>query len=141
MPKPTDTNGLTFGMVVLKLLAAMKAEKQPPGNDAIANKIMMTLATSLNCIIGVVISPLRANGAHQVERIEAARRAGRDHARPVSAGDDQDGQAAGDDGCQRDAEQSAPLHVGSVAAVRSDVVPARQLAFLKDPECWGPKYG
>src|SRR5512140_247605 len=33
-PIPTDTNGLTFGKVVLKLLAAMRDEKHAPGNEA-----------------------------------------------------------------------------------------------------------
>ena len=31
---PTEMNGLTLGMVVLKLLAAMKDEKHAPGKDA-----------------------------------------------------------------------------------------------------------
>ncbi len=33
-PIPTERNGLTLGIVVLKLLAAMNEEKQAPGNAA-----------------------------------------------------------------------------------------------------------
>jgi hypothetical protein len=44
-PIPTEMNGLTFGSVVLKLLAAMKAEKQAGGNAATARRNMTHLAT------------------------------------------------------------------------------------------------
>jgi hypothetical protein len=40
-PIATDKAGATFGMTVLKLLAAMNAEKQAPGNEAIVKPIMM----------------------------------------------------------------------------------------------------
>ena len=41
VPMPTETNGLTLGMTVLKLLAAMNDEKQAPGNAARVRPIMM----------------------------------------------------------------------------------------------------
>ena len=41
VPMPTERNGLTFGMTVLKLLAAMNDEKQAPGNAARVRPIMM----------------------------------------------------------------------------------------------------
>ena len=34
VPMPTEMNGLSFGNVVLKLFAAMNAEKQAGGNAA-----------------------------------------------------------------------------------------------------------
>ena len=43
VPMPTETNGLTLGMTVRKLLAAMNAEKHPPGNAEIASRTRITL--------------------------------------------------------------------------------------------------
>ena len=45
VPIPTEMNGLTFGSVVLKLLAAMNAEKQAGGMAAIARRYQKTAAT------------------------------------------------------------------------------------------------
>ena len=45
-PKPTVMNGLIFGIVVLKLLAAMNEEKHAPGNDEIASAIIKAFAVS-----------------------------------------------------------------------------------------------
>ena len=56
-PMPTDTKGFTFGSVVLKLLAAMKAEKQADGNAAIASR----KAIHLNAV-GPRITGMRLTG-------------------------------------------------------------------------------
>ncbi len=46
VPMPTEMNGFTFGSVVLKLLAAMKDEKQAGGNAAMASRNITHLALS-----------------------------------------------------------------------------------------------
>ena len=46
-PMPTERNGFTLGMTVLKLLAAMNDEKQAPGNAARVNPII-TIAKKLS---------------------------------------------------------------------------------------------
>src|SRR5437868_3364729 len=40
-PMPTERKGFTWGMTVLKLLAAMNDEKQAPGNEARVRPIMI----------------------------------------------------------------------------------------------------
>ena len=40
-PMPTEMKGLTLGITVLKLLAAMNEEKQAPGKAASVRPIMM----------------------------------------------------------------------------------------------------
>jgi len=42
-PMPTERNGLTFGMTVLKLFAAMNDEKQAPGKEATVKPIMIAV--------------------------------------------------------------------------------------------------
>ena len=44
VPMPTEMNGFTLGSVVLKLLAAMKDEKQAGGNAAMASRNITHLA-------------------------------------------------------------------------------------------------
>src|SRR5512133_2397172 len=56
-PMPTDTNGLTFGSVVLKLLAAMNEEKQALGKAAMVRAIISTAKSpgaSLCCNAAVI---------------------------------------------------------------------------------------
>src|SRR5437588_9138483 len=55
-PIPTETNGLTLGSVVLKLLAAMKEEKHAGGKAATASRNITHLATSLPSTTGIKLN-------------------------------------------------------------------------------------
>ena len=46
VPMPTEMNGFTLGSVVLKLLAAIKAEKHAGGNAAMASRNITHFALS-----------------------------------------------------------------------------------------------
>src|SRR5512137_2418897 len=59
VPMPTEMNGLTLGSVVLKLLAAMKAEKQTGGNAAMASRNITHLALSGPSTVGMSSKELR----------------------------------------------------------------------------------
>src|SRR5450756_686064 len=52
-PMPTEMKGLTFDRVVLKLLAAMKEEKQAGGKAAIASRNIIHLAALTPMITGI----------------------------------------------------------------------------------------
>src|SRR6185369_14236085 len=58
-PMPTETNGVTFGSVVLKLLAAINEEKQAGGNAATASRNMTHFAASLPRTTGIKLNESR----------------------------------------------------------------------------------
>ena len=54
-PMPTEMNGFTCGSVVLKLLAAMKEEKQAGGNAAMARGNITHLARPSPSTTGIIL--------------------------------------------------------------------------------------
>ena len=94
---PTEMNGLTLGSVVLKLLAAMKAEKQAGGKAAIASRYMKTDRPWSCCPTASVIRAVVCSTA--VDRQVA----------PTGARDDQQRQTAGEDRGQRRSRPGRPV--------------------------------
>ena len=87
-PMPTETNGLTFGITVLKLLAAMNEEKHAPGNEASVSPIMIIgyAVGSLTFSASVIKSPVVGHGVRLNDAGAPCAPTGRSPRFPRSAG-------------------------------------------------------
>ena len=109
-PMPTEMNGLTLGMTVLKLLAAMNEEKQAPGNAASVRPIMMSGYSAGGSFVA------RAVGHHMALELFASMTP--DGPR---AGDGDDRDARRQEDGRDDADVSAHLDVLAVPAVHAEI--------------------
>ena len=107
VPNPTVIIGLIFGSVVLKLLAAMNAEKQVAGKAASASSHIRMAAGFAPMILGSM----------SVEQ----KFVGRGDAQTESARDDEHPQSAGDDRRQGNSHQSAEMNVFRIAVVHAEI--------------------